>query len=74
MGVSSILSGQIHVLFPGLRRRCGFREIVAEQVRVSQNPVDSRVHAQIFSGLLRFNPLMSLDLKGLKFEIFLNVH
>ena len=47
-----LLSDRIRVLFPGLRHRCGFREVVAEHVRVFQNPVDGRVHAQIFSGLL----------------------
>lgn len=49
-------------------------KLITECISVFQDPVDGRVHAQIFSGLFGFDPLVSIYFLSLNLEVFLEVH
>jgi len=49
-------------------------KVRAELVCVLENPVNDRVDPEIVAGLLRFYPLMLLDLSSLKLQKLFHVH
>jgi hypothetical protein len=62
--VNSLDSGRLFQLSMDL-----LVELIAEQIRVFQDPVDSCIHTQVFTGLFGLYPLVPLYFSTLKLQI-----
>jgi hypothetical protein len=48
--------------------------LIAELVRIPEDPVNYRLVSEVFASLLRFDPLVPFDFPVLSFQIFFQVH